>query len=129
MAVRLTSVLAIFPKVPLSPGYGSTEAGNITDANGKFYFFVNWKIEDVTELNYLVADKPYPRGQLLVKSTGAISGYFHDEEANQNNFDKDGYFKTVCSTLCSSVVLLPSLLFLLVGPRATANQTPLSLII
>ena len=35
-----------------------------------------WKLVDVPELGYFTTDKPYPRGELVLKTRGLIKGYF-----------------------------------------------------
>jgi fatty acid CoA ligase FadD9 len=52
------------------------------------------KLVDVPELSYFSTDKPYPRGELWVKTANTILGYFKDKENTDKNFDSDGYFCT-----------------------------------
>ena len=35
-----------------------------------------WKLVDVPELGYFTTDKPFPRGELVLKTRGLISGYY-----------------------------------------------------
>ena len=37
---------------------------------------VEWKLVDVPELGYFTSDKPFPRGELVLKTRGLIKGYF-----------------------------------------------------
>lgn len=37
---------------------------------------VEWKLVDVPELGYFTTDKPFPRGELVLKTRGLIKGYF-----------------------------------------------------
>jgi fatty acid CoA ligase FadD9 len=83
--------------IMLIEGYGTTEAGG-----GALIFegkvlrppVIDYKLDDVPELGYYSTDKPYPRGELLVKSSLAIPGYFKRPEATANLWDADGYQRT-----------------------------------
>ena len=37
---------------------------------------VAWRLKDVPELGYSTSDKPYPRGELLVRTHCSVPGYF-----------------------------------------------------
>ena len=37
---------------------------------------VEWKLVDVPELGYFTTDKPFSRGELVLKTRGLIKGYF-----------------------------------------------------
>ena len=41
---------------------------------------ISWRLRDVPELGYHVTDKPYPRGELLVKTKATVPGYFKHEK-------------------------------------------------
>eukprot|EP01059_Diplonema_ambulator_P008837 TRINITY_DN1859_c0_g1_i1.p1 TRINITY_DN1859_c0_g1~~TRINITY_DN1859_c0_g1_i1.p1 ORF type:complete len:1199 (+),score=145.07 TRINITY_DN1859_c0_g1_i1:41-3637(+) len=72
-------------------GYGTTETGSIA-TNGLIQ--VPYKLVDVPELQYFQTDKPYPRGELLVKTACMVPGYYNSPELNERFFDDDGYFRT-----------------------------------
>ena len=55
---------------------------------------IDYKLIDVPELGYFLTDKPYPRGELLVKSATAFPGYFKRPDVTANAFDPDGYYRT-----------------------------------
>ena len=79
----------------LLDGYGSTEAGNITrDNKVRRPPVIDYKLVDVPELGYFSTDKPYPRGELLVKSTTLVPGYYKQPELTAEVFTEDGYYKT-----------------------------------
>jgi len=83
--------------VMLLEGYGTTEAGGgALTFEGKVLRppVIDYKLADVPELGYYATDKPYPRGELLVKSSLAIPGYFKRPEATANLRDADGYQRT-----------------------------------
>ncbi|WP_051597077.1 carboxylic acid reductase [Curtobacterium sp. UNCCL17] len=75
--------------------YGSTEAGSILrDGVIQQPPVTDHKLVDVPELGYRITDRPYPRGELLVKSTAVIAGYFHRPEVTAAVFDEDGFYRT-----------------------------------
>lgn len=74
--------------------YGSTEASTVL-VNGEINrtFVTDYRLRDVSDLGYFSTDKPYPRGELLVKTALAVPGYFQRPEATAALFD-DGYIVT-----------------------------------
>lgn len=81
--------------VPVIDLYGSTEAGLVTlddrlvPAPG-----LEWKLVDVPELGYRTTDRPYPRGELHVKSRFLVPGYYKNERATRDLFDDEGFLNT-----------------------------------
>jgi fatty acid CoA ligase FadD9 len=55
---------------------------------------IDYKLIDVPELGYFTTDKPYPRGELLVKSENSTPGYYKRPEVTTEAFDEDGYYRT-----------------------------------
>jgi long-subunit acyl-CoA synthetase (AMP-forming) len=78
--------------IPVYDGYGTSEAGGIASNEG-LYPGVEVKLLDCTEMGYTTQDKPYPRGEILVRTPTTIQGYYRDEEATSANF-LDGWFRT-----------------------------------
>lgn len=78
--------------LPLFNGYGTTESGGIT-ADGYLYPGVKVKLVDCIEMGYTLKDQPWPRGELLVKTSNMITGYYKDDEITNGLF-KDGWFVT-----------------------------------
>ncbi|BBZ66901.1 oxidoreductase [Mycolicibacterium insubricum] len=104
-------VLAITGSAPISPelrawvetfldlhlveGYGSTEAGAVmVDGVLRRPPVTDYKLVDVPELGYLGTDRPYPRGELLLKSAQLFPGYYHRPEVSAGVLDDDGFYRT-----------------------------------
>lgn len=89
---------------PFMEGYGLTEssAGSsvtlphdpVTGHVGGPLPCVKWRLKDVPEMQYSHADKPYPRGELLMKGAAVTSGYYKRPDKNADAFDADGWFQT-----------------------------------
>ncbi len=76
-------------------GYGSTEAGTVIINNEvQRPQVIDYKLVDVAELGYFLTDRPYPRGELLVKTRTLFSGYYRDPEDGAQVFDPDGFYRT-----------------------------------
>ena len=82
--------------VHISDGYGLTEVGAVTrDGIVTRPPVIAYKLVDVPELGYFLTDKPYPRGELLVKTeTAFIAGYYKRPEVTSEEFDDEGYYRT-----------------------------------
>lgn len=81
--------------VPLHDLYGSTEAGSILrDGVVQQPPVTEHKLVDVPELGYRTTDRPHPRGELLVRSTAVIPGYFRRPDVTAAVFDEDGFYRT-----------------------------------
>ncbi|MFJ2867949.1 carboxylic acid reductase [Kitasatospora sp. NPDC087314] len=79
----------------LYTGYGSTEAGGVLlDTVVQRPPVLDYKLVDVPELGYFRTDVPHPRGELLLKTTTAIPGYYKRPELTAEIFDADGYYRT-----------------------------------
>jgi fatty acid CoA ligase FadD9 len=88
-------IKACFP-VGYAEGYGTTEAGGSVTVRDRINRaeVLDYKLRDVPELGYYSTDKPYPRGELCVKTKLAIPGYFKNPDATATLFDEDGFLKT-----------------------------------
>jgi fatty acid CoA ligase FadD9 len=78
-------------------GYSSTEiAGGMIVADEHVLRppVIDYKLLDVPELGYFNTDKPYPRGELAVKSARFMAGYYKRPDLAAQMFDGDGYYKT-----------------------------------
>ncbi|MCG6961876.1 MAG: AMP-binding protein [Acidobacteria bacterium] len=79
--------------VPMGEGYGTTEAGTL-GAGGVLLPNLDFRLVDLAELGFTTADRPYPRGELAVRTPRTIARYHSDEEATRDGFTDDGYFLT-----------------------------------
>ncbi|MCW1428623.1 carboxylic acid reductase [Novosphingobium sp. JCM 18896] len=77
-------------------GYSSTEiAGGTVLVDWKIQRppVIDYKLADVPELGYFSTDKPYPRGELLVKSERFMGGYYKRADLTAEKFE-NGYYRT-----------------------------------
>jgi len=94
---------------PVCQGYGLTETCSVTccspphklgeaeisttgNVGGPMNGYI--KLVDVPEMNYLSTDKPFPRGEIVVKGPTTFSGYYKNEEATREVLSEDGWFAT-----------------------------------
>jgi fatty acid CoA ligase FadD9 len=76
-------------------GYGLTETGMLArDGVINRKRVLDYKLIDVPELGYFLTDRPYPRGELLVKTSTMTPGYYKRPEITAQVFDEDGYYRT-----------------------------------
>jgi fatty acid CoA ligase FadD9 len=79
----------------LLDGYGSTEAGMVLfDGVVQRPPVIDYKLVDVPDLGYFSTDRPYPRGELLLKTSNMFPGYYKRPEVTAGVFDPDGYYRT-----------------------------------
>ena len=79
----------------LLDGYGSTEAGMVLfDGEVQRPPVIDYKLADVPDLGYFATDRPYPRGELLLKTENMFPGYYKRPEVTAGVFDADGYYRT-----------------------------------
>lgn len=87
----------------LTEGYASTtvqQAGDLTTSNvGSLLPCVEACLLSIPDMEYYVTDKPFPRGELLIRGNTLMSGYYKDPEETAKSFTEDGWFKTgdVCT--------------------------------
>ncbi|KAL0940627.1 long-chain-fatty-acid-ligase faa2 [Colletotrichum truncatum] len=51
-------------------------------------------LESVPDLEYLVTDKPHPRGEILLRGPSIFQEYYKNEEETRKAIDADGWFHT-----------------------------------
>ena len=84
-----------FLDMPLTEGYGSTEVGFVyIEGEVRRPPVIDYKLIDVPDLGYFGSDRPYPRGELLVKTEQRIPGYYKRPEVTAAVFDADGWYHT-----------------------------------
>jgi fatty acid CoA ligase FadD9 len=82
-------------EIHLVDGYGSTEAGMVLlDGEIQRPPVIDYKLVDVPDLGYFATDRPYPRGELLLKTPNMFPGYYKRAETTAKVFDTDGYYRT-----------------------------------
>jgi fatty acid CoA ligase FadD9 len=82
-------------EIHLMDGYGSTEAGMVLlDGEIQRPPVIDYKLVDVPDLGYFATDRPYPRGELLLKTPNMFPGYYKRPETTADVFDDDGYYRT-----------------------------------
>jgi fatty acid CoA ligase FadD9 len=95
LAAELEAFLESCLDVHVVDLYGLTEVVPVTkDGVIVRSSVIDYKIIDVPELGYFTTDKPYPRGELLVKSKNSTPGYYKRPEVTAEAFDEDGYYRT-----------------------------------
>ncbi len=81
--------------IHLLDGYGSTEAGMVLyDGVVQRPPVIDYKLADVPDLGYFSTDRPFPRGELLLKTENMFPGYYQRPEITADVFDDDGYYRT-----------------------------------
>lgn len=95
LSAELTTFIETCLRIHLAIGYGTTETGNVLN-DGRVVRppVIDYKLVDIPELGYFGTDRPYPRGELLVKSEVLTPGYYHRPDATDTAFDDEGYYRT-----------------------------------
>lgn len=83
-----------FQHCQIVEAYGTTECGRITFNYQFLRTMLDFRLESVIEMGYTLDDKPYPRGELLVKTSQMFAGYINNPEETQAALTDDGYFRT-----------------------------------
>jgi len=95
LAAELKAFLDSGLDVRIADGYGLTETGLVSmDGVIRHKGVHDYKLIDVPELGYFSTDRPYPRGELLVKTDTMTPGYYKRPELTAAAFDADGYYRT-----------------------------------
>ncbi|BAX90410.1 carboxylic acid reductase [Mycobacterium shigaense] len=95
LAAEMKNFIEACLDVNVFDGYGLTELLMVArDGVMARPPVIDYKLVDVPELGYFLTDKPFPRGELLVKSETAFPGYFKRPDVTAAAFDDDGYYRT-----------------------------------
>ncbi|WP_025734970.1 carboxylic acid reductase [Mycobacterium genavense] len=95
LATEMKAFLDSMLDAHITDGYGLTETGMLTRDNVvNRNRVIDYKLIDVPELGYFLTDRPYPRGELLVKTDTMTPGYYKRPEVTAQVFDEDGFYKT-----------------------------------
>jgi fatty acid CoA ligase FadD9 len=95
LAAELKKFVEACLDVHVLDGYGLTEVGMVTkDGLINRPPVIDYKLIDVPELGYFLTDKPFPRGELLIKSLTAFPGYYKRPDVTAKAFDPDGYYRS-----------------------------------
>ncbi len=95
LSAEMSEFVESFLEVPVLDGYGSTEAAMVlVDHKIQRPPVLDYKLDDVPELGYFTTDSPHPRGELLIRSSVVVPGYYKRAEATAAIFDADGYYRT-----------------------------------
>ena len=91
--IVLDFIKRCFRRCLVHESYGISECGGITHDN-VIDSFVEYRLESIPEMNYTVDDQPYPRGELLIKTSQLFSGYINNPEETRAAMTDDGFFRT-----------------------------------
>ena len=95
LAAEMKAFIDTVLGVHITDGYGTTEVGGLTrDEVVMRPPVIDYKLVDVPELGYFLTDRPYPRGELLVKTATMMPGYYKRPDVTAEVFDADGYYRT-----------------------------------
>ncbi|RDI54068.1 carboxylic acid reductase [Nocardia mexicana] len=96
LSAELKTFMESLLGVELHDGYGSTEAGGgvVMDNQIRRPPVLEYRLVDVPELGYFGTDRPYPRGELLLKTVTMFPGYYKRPEITAEMFDADGFYRT-----------------------------------
>ncbi len=81
--------------IPVVNVFAGTEYGQLfIDGTMNRQNVREYKLVGVPGLGYHTTDKPYPRGELCVKTARGISSYFKNASATNALFDSEGFMQT-----------------------------------
>ncbi|MEJ2190133.1 MAG: AMP-binding protein, partial [Acidobacteriota bacterium] len=77
----------------MGEGYGTTETGTIAES-GRLLAHLDYRVLDVPELGLASDDRPFPRGELVVRPSTGLGEYLAGDGSTEDRFTGDGYFRT-----------------------------------
>lgn len=100
----LNQFLSIVTAARVMQGFGMTETyalglsqldGDLSTGNcGAVATCSEICLLSVPDMDYTVDDKPYPRGELLIRGSNIFKEYYKNPEETQKAFTEDGWFKS-----------------------------------
>lgn len=100
----LQQFLSIVTASRVMQGFGMTETyamglsqheGDLTTGNcGGVAVCSEMCLMSVPDMDYTVDDKPYPRGELLIRGSNVFKEYYKNPEETKKAFTDDGWFKS-----------------------------------
>lgn len=89
---------------PIVEAYGQTESCGASFAT-KVYdkdsghvgmpgVGVEYKLDDLVEMNYTRNSKPYPAGEICIRGPAIFKGYFKNKQLTDETIDSDGWLRT-----------------------------------
>lgn len=100
----LHQLLRVAMPTHIMQGYGLTETyavslfqlqGDLSPGNcGAVAPCVEMCFLDVPDMEYLSSDKPFPRGEILIRGPSVFKEYYKNPEETAKAFTEDGWFKT-----------------------------------
>ena len=82
----------------LTEGYASTAVQQVDDLStgniGSLLPANEACLQSIPDMEYFVTDKPYPRGELLLRGNTIMSGYYKDQAETDKTFTSDGWLRT-----------------------------------
>ncbi|CAF1459460.1 unnamed protein product [Didymodactylos carnosus] len=91
--VILNFMKRCFTHCTVIESYGISECGGITCDNDVGNA-LQYRLESIPDMGYTLDDKPFPRGELLVKTPHMFSGYINNPEETHAALTEDGFFRT-----------------------------------
>jgi len=101
---QVIDFLKICFSCPIQEGYGLTESSasgclmtpedRVTGHVGGPVEVMKMRLKDLPEMEYMVDDKPFPRGELCLKGIPIYQGYYKNPGKTSESFDQDGWFMT-----------------------------------
>lgn len=102
MAKENIELLKVALSVEFVQGYGLTESmsgvtlcvsgENESGSVGPPNVATEIRLRDLPDYNYSSVDKPYPRGEIMIRGPQIFMGYYKNEEATKGAIDPDGWF-------------------------------------
>lgn len=101
---QVIDFLKICFSCPIQEGYGLTESSasgclmapedRVTGHVGGPVEVMKMRLKSLPEMDYLVTDLPFPRGELQLKGTPIFNGYYKNPGKTSEAFTPDGWFTT-----------------------------------